>query len=223
MSCQQGANRVASAARSSGVTATAGKLVYSAGSTAQVPALSRPRRPSGRKGRRRPEKGAKPPDRRRVTLPFGKKALQSLYIQLSLEAAGLRRQLKSGREGFEGGDPRPRDWAELDVAQYGFLTGQLRSAWLGKGRKGYVDLTGLSKQGLGELWAFANYEAERAQRRIDQLEIPGGPIGSPTSDYLKAKHTLEAQFYSFLSAQIEQLVPKAELFELQVEGNPDEL
>lgn len=224
MSCQQGANRVASAARSSGVTATAGKLAYSAGSTGRVPALSRPVKNGRSKKKQRKQKV---PSQRQVVLPFKKKQVQSLYIQLSLAQAALKRHVRARREGFDPGrlhqDPRPDDWAELDLAQYGFLTGQLRTAWLGKAKKPVLDLSGLSKEELGELWAFANYEAERAQRRIDQLEIPGGPIGPPTSDYLKAKHTLEGQFYSFLSAQIEQLVPKAELFELQVEGNPDEL
>ena len=81
--------------------------------------------------------------------------------------------------------------------------------------KKQIDTSGLSTQALSDLWAFAGYEAERAQRRIDQLQIPGGPIGPPTSDYLVKKHKLETQFHSALAAGLEQMMPIRKLHERQ--------
>ncbi len=110
-------------------------------------------------------------------------------------------------------DPRPPDWAHLDMKQYDFLGRGLKLARQGKRQ---IDITDLSKQELSDLWAFAHYEAERAQRRIDNLNTPGGPIGPPTRAYLIKKHKLEAQFHSALAAGIEQMVPLNDLHEGQL-------
>jgi len=207
VSCQQAVNRAAAAGKQAGIAGVSSKV-----GAAPLPVM--PRRSGTTKKAGKTKKG-KP---RLIKLPaFSQKEMDSLYVQLSLAQAALRRHLKSRKEGFDPGplyrDPRPPDWATLDMRQYDFLARQLQAARRGEKQ---IDTSGLSRQGLSDLWAFAGYEAERAQRRIDQLQIPGGPIGPPTSDYLVKKHRLETQFYSALAAGIEQLVPIKTLHEGQL-------
>jgi hypothetical protein len=207
MSCQQAVNRAAAAGKQAGIAGISNKV----GAT-PLPVM--PRRSGTTKKAGKTKKG-KP---RLIKLPaFSQKEMDSLYVQLSLAQAALRRHLKSRKEGFDPGplyrDPRPPDWATLDMRQYDFLARQLKAARQGEKQ---IDTAGLSKQELSDLWAFSQYEAERAQRRIDNLNIPGGPIGPPTRDYLIKKHKLETQFHSALAAGIEQFVPIIDLHEAQV-------
>ena len=223
MSCRQAADRVAAAGKRVGLAGTSSQAAYTAGATPLPvrPGLGATASTKGGNSTTKKKEAAKPPTpnpARLIKLPaFSPKELDSLYVQLSLAQAALRRHLKARQEGFDPGplhrEPRPPDWARLDLRQYDFLARQLKAARQGKKQ---IDTSGLSKQGLSDLWAFAGYEAERAQRRIDQLQIPGGPIGPPTSDYLVKKHKLEAQFHSALAAGIEQMMPIRKLHEGQL-------
>ena len=207
MSCQQAVNRAAAAGKQAGIAGVSSKVA-----AAPLPVM--PQRSGQAKKVEKTKKGKPRP----IQLPaFSQKEMDSLYVQLSLAQAALRRHLKSRKEGFDPGplhrDPRPPDWANLDMRQYDFLARQLKAARQGEKQ---IDTAGLSKQELSDLWAFSQYEAERAQRRIDNLNIPGGPIGPPTRDYLLKKHKLESQFHSALAAGIEQFVPIIDLHEAQV-------
>ncbi len=223
MSCRQAARQAAAAGKQAGLAPVSSQAAYMAGAT-PLPVRPDPADPppeekeSTKAGNSTKKKKEADNPARLIKLPaFSPQELDSLYVQLSLAQAALRRHLKARQEGFDPGplhrEPRPPDWARLDLQQYDFLARQLKAARQGKKQ---IDTSGLSKQGLSDLWAFAGYEAERAQRRIDQLQIPGGPIRPPTSDYLVKKHKLETQFHSALAAGIEQMMPIRKLHEGQL-------
>lgn len=247
MSCQTEANNVAgTGAARAGIGQSASKQAFLAGTTPQVSFFSLKSEDQGRqqrakqdtksapkkRARRKRKAGTKPVSKRRVkaeeTLPtqrqirisgdFKPNQLQALSVQLALGQAATRRHIQELGGGvvraISFGDPRPLDWAQRDLAQYEFLTTQLRSA---RRDEGVIETGGLSKQALSELWAFAKFEAERAQRNIDHLQVPGGPIGPPASQYLAGKHVLEARFYTFLAEQIETMLPLSELHAKQLE------
>lgn len=152
----------------------------------------------------------------KVAGQFSDEELQRLSLHLRLGAAALARHLRELNSRVPRGlghrDPRPLDWAALDQEQYRFLVEQVSEARRGQG---YLDISGLKSGQLVELWRFARFEADRAQRNIDHLATPGNPArpagsketGSPTADYLTAGHKLEARFYTFLAGQIEPMVP----------------
>jgi hypothetical protein len=156
----------------------------------------------------------------KVAGPFSDEELQRFSVHLRLGAAALARHLRELNSGVPRGlghrDPRPLDWAALDQAQYRFLIEQVSEARRGRG---YLDMSGLKREQLVELWRFARFEANRAQRNMDHLAVPGNPVrpaggketGSPTADYLTAGHKLEARFYTFLAGQIETMVPASHL------------
>ena len=171
---------------------------------------------SGPEKKKAAGKKEKLPTQRQIKISndFSPKELQMLSIQLGFGQAAVARHIKRIGKGTKLGithdDPRPLDWARLDLKQYRFLTGQVARARRGNG---YIDTTCLKKRELGELWAFLKYETERAVRNIDYLNGPESPIKNPTSDYLVGKQKLEARFYNFLAEQIETMAPVEELFE----------
>lgn len=226
------------AARKSGVSAGAGQGAFAAGSSNQVGFFALQQKISARatatkkeptRKKRRAEavtvKKQKPARQNSGSLPnqgqikvaghFSDDELQRLSLHLRLGAAALARHLRElnsrAPRGLGHRDPRPLDWAALDQAQYRFLIKQVSEARRGRG---YLDMSGLKREQLVELWRFARFEADRAQRNIDHLAVPGNPVrpaggmetGSPTADYLSAGHKLEARFYTFLAGQIETLV-----------------
>jgi hypothetical protein len=210
------------AARPGGISETASQVANQAGAP-QVSLFA------GRQGRSQQVKQAKPgsqklPGRRQINLAaaFKPREVEQLYVQLALGQAAARRHLQLSRENpgrdRRYRDPRPPDWASLDLEQYDFLTGQVRPIAFRRNRKaaGYIDTSGLSPRQLSELWAFARFEADRAHRNIDHLQMPGNGIGPPTSDYLAGKHRLEARFYTFLAEQLETIMPPLTLVEAQV-------
>jgi hypothetical protein len=240
MSCQTEANKIAGTSARAGIGQSASKQAFLAGTTPQVSFFSLKPKDQGRQQRAKEETRAAPKKRARrnrkvgtksnveATLPtqrqirisgaFKHNQLQALYVQLALGQAATRRHIQEMGGGavraISFGDPRPLDWAQRDLTQYEFLTDQLRTA---RRDEGVIETGGLSKQALSELWAFAKFEAERAQRNIDHLRVPGGPIGPPASHYLAGKHVLEARFYTLLAEQIETMLPLPELHAKQLE------
>ncbi len=229
MSCEKNQNKAARAARSSGLTKTATKSAYLACSVPPVsfdpeenkpkkrkPARRKKARQSGPEKKKAAGKKEKLPTQRMVKISndFNEKELRLISIQIAFGLGAVLGHLKQTRKGTKLGithdDPRPLDWARLDLRQYRFLTNQLAKARRGDG---YIDTTALKKQDLAELWAFLKYETERAVRNVDYLSGPLSPIEAPTSDYLVKKQKLEARFYNFLAEQIETMVPVEKLFE----------
>lgn len=143
---------------------------------------------------------------------FSPDELQTISLQLRFGAAAAARRLRelgSGQaRGIGHSDPRPLDWAELDRQQFQFLVDKLTEARRGSGR---LDTSSLSKRELIELWEFCRFEADRANRNIDHLGLPGGPIGGPAAEYLIGNHKLEARFFNHVAGQIETMVPAGEL------------
>jgi hypothetical protein len=88
------------------------------------------------------------------------------------------------------------------------LVNQLVEARRGSG---YLDTSSLSKKQLIDLWEFARFEIDRANRNIDHFNVPGGPIGGETAEYLVGKHKLEVRFFNLVATQIERMVPAEEL------------
>lgn len=243
MSCRASSERVQGAARKSGVSADAGQGAFAAGSSHQVGFFALQQKISARatatkkeptRKKRRAEamtvKEQKTARQNSGSLPnqgqikvaghFSDEELQRLSLHLRLGAAALARHIRELNSGIPRGlghrDPRPLDWAALDQEQYRFLIEQVSEARRGRG---YLDMSGLKREQLVELWRFARFEADRAQRNIDHLAVPGNPVrpagsqetGSPTADYLTAGHKLEARFYTFLAGQIEIMVPASHL------------
>lgn len=242
MSCQIKAEKIKGAARKSGVSAGAGQGAFAAGSSNQVgffalqqkistKAAAKKKEPARKKRlagatvkkqkTARENSGPLPNQGQiKVTGHFSQEELQQLSIHLQLGAAALARHLRELNSATPRGlghrDPRPLDWAHLDQQQYRFLLEQVRGAWRGRG---YLDISGLKSRQVVELWRFARFEADRAQRNIDHLAIPGhsvrpagGPAGeNPTAGYLSAGHKLEARFYTFLADQIEPMIPASRL------------
>ncbi len=237
MSCQAVSEGVVKgAARKSGVSATAGKSGFTAGSTNQVGFFALQQKISARmKQKPSPEKKARKttvvksqktalksnrplPAQGKINLSdqFTEEELQRLSVQVRLGEAATARHIRELTGGVPRGlghrDPRPLDWAYLDQTQYRFLAGQLHG-------DGKLDLTGLKPNQVVELWRFARFEADRAHRNIDHLAAPGNPtrpVGSqaadsPTADYLTAGHKLEARFYTLLAGEIEARVPVSRL------------
>ncbi|MFC1975326.1 hypothetical protein ACFLXQ_02885 [Chloroflexota bacterium] len=150
------------------------------------------------------------PTQRRASLgqAFSPDELSKLSVQLRFGLAAANRHVRTlGRGGSRDighGDPRPSDWARLDVKQFEFLTNQLAIARRGDG---VIDLASLKRGELVDLWEFLRFEADRALRNIDHLQTPGGPIRGETADYLAQNHKLEARFFTHLANQIETLFP----------------
>lgn len=238
MSCEKNSNKVASAAGRSGINPTDSKRGFTAGSTVQLSffaptgrgrvAKRRQRRddPSERTAqvpffeREQPADVPQPapagalPTRRQIYIrgDFTPAELTKLTVQLRLGEAAAARQVRELSRGQARGtghsDPRPLDWAQADQQQYRFLSEQVRRARWGRG---HIDTSALKKGELAELWAFARFEADRAQRNIDHLTSGLSHLKGPTADYLTGGHKLEARFYNFLADQLEQIVPEDSL------------
>jgi hypothetical protein len=166
--------------------------------------------PASAETARQPQPSGGTPTRRRIILgkDFNPEALSKLSVQLRLGLAAATRHVRALDRGVSRdigyGDPRPSDWARLDVRQFEFLTNQLTKARRGDG---VIDLSSLKREELVELWEFLRFEADRALRNIDHLQTPGGPIQGATADYLAQNHKLEARFYTHLAKQIEAIFP----------------
>jgi hypothetical protein len=149
-----------------------------------------------------------------VVKDFTPAELQTISIQLRLGTADISRRLREAgfgiSRGIGHGDPRPLDWVESDRKNFQFLVAQLTEARRGRGT---LDLSALNKSGVVDLWEFCRFEADRANRNIDHLGVPGGSIGGPTAAYLMGNHKLEARFFSHVAAHIEKMVPAEELDE----------
>lgn len=242
MSCRAISERVKGAARKSGVSAGSGQEAFVAGSSNQVGFFALQQKISARtavkkkaparnkllagtvvKKQKNVRQDSSPrPHQGQITVAgqFSDEELQRLSLHLRLGAAALARHLRElnsrAPRGLGHRDPRPLDWAALDQEQYRFLIKQVSEARRGRG---YLDISGLKSGQLVELWRFARFEADRAQRNIDHLAAPGNPVrpaggketGSPTADYLSVGHKLEARFYTFLAGQIETMVPAQRL------------
>jgi len=150
------------------------------------------------------------PTQRQVRLgqQFKPEQLSKLSVQLRLGLAAATRHVRildSGAARDIGhGDPRPSDWARLDVRQFEILTRQLSKA---RREDGVMDLSSLKGGELVELWEFSRFEADRALRNIDHLQTPGTGIGGASAQYLVKNHKLEARFYTHLANQIESIFP----------------
>ena len=212
MSCQTGAATVAQSAGKNGISRPASKTAYTAGASTVARGTLR-KKSQAAVDEKLSDRTAPTQRQIKVKGAFSDKQLERLYIQISLGEAGTRRHVQMTGRGYKRGrlhqDPRPLDWARLDLAQYEFLTEQLRAA---RRSEGYIDTGGLSKTELSDLWQFLNFETDRAHRQIDHLNIPGWPVGPPASNYLIGKHKLEARFYSYLASQIERQMPARELW-----------
>jgi hypothetical protein len=155
------------------------------------------------------------PARRRIILgkDFSPKEMSKLSVQLRLGLAAATRHLRALDRGASRdtghGDPRPADWARLDRKQFEILTKQLTKARRAqnRGKQGYLDFSSLERDELVELWEFLRFEADRALRNIDHLQIPGSGIGGAAADYLVQNHKLEARFFTYLANQIETIFP----------------
>ena len=127
-----------------------------------------------------------------------------MSIQLRLGAAAAARQVQmlagETSRGVGHDDPRPLDWAQADRQQYQFLADQLAAG--DKTRRG-VDFSKLKNQQLTELWAFARFEADRAERNIDHLTAGLSHLKAQTANYLTERHRLEARFYGYLAGELE--------------------
>lgn len=253
MACESNATKSAQAAAKSGISKTAGKSSFVAGSTTKVSAFHSRKtngkeriepglQKEGNKKRARVSKkktiakkgknaqssffakksAAAAADSDSKPLPtqwqvnvlgaFTPDELQAISIQFRFGAAAATRHVQMLGTGTSRGithsDPRPLDWTRSDLEQYQFLINQLTGARRGRG---YLDLSSLSKRQLVELWEFARFEQERANRNIDHLSTPLGPIQGPSAEYLIGKHKLEARFFNHLAAHLETLVPAEEL------------
>jgi hypothetical protein len=255
MSCESNATKSAQAAAKSGISKTAGKSSFVAGSTTKVsvfrsektkgkeklePGLQKEgnkkrARVSKKKTIAKKGKNAQPSffkaakksaaaaaDSNSKPLPtqwqvnvvgdFTQDELQAISVQLRFGAAAATRHVQMLGTGTSRGithrDPRPLDWTRSDLEQYQFLINQLTGARRGRG---YLDLSSLSKRQLVELWEFARFEQERANRNIDHLTTPLGPIQGPSAEYLIEKHKLEVRFFNHIAAHMERLVPAEEL------------
>jgi hypothetical protein len=150
------------------------------------------------------------PTQRRVRLgqQFKPQELDKLSVQLRLGLAAATRHVRSLDSGnsrdIGHGDPRPSDWARLDVRQFEILTKQLAKA---RREDGIMDMSSLKRGELVELWEFSRFEADRALRNIDNLQTPGNGIGGASADYLVQNHKLEARFFTHLANQIEAIFP----------------
>jgi hypothetical protein len=149
-----------------------------------------------------------------VVKDFTPAELQTISIQLRLGTADSSRRLREAgfgiSRGIGHGDPRPLDWVESDRKNFQFLVAQLTEARRGRGT---LDLAGLNKGEVIDLWEFCRFEADRARRNMDRLGVPGGSIGGPTAAYLMGNHQVEARFFSHVAAHIEKMVPAEELDE----------
>jgi hypothetical protein len=160
-------------------------------------------------GSNRPAKRQSLPTQRHVRIvdDFTSEELQRMSVQLALGGAAAARQLQELTAGSSRGighsDPRPADWARADLQRFQFLADQLA-----KGRRGdgYLDTSTLKSNDLVDLWEFAKFEADRAQRNIDHLRSGISHLKGPTADYLVAGHQLEARFYTLLAGQLEPLI-----------------
>jgi hypothetical protein len=113
-------------------------------------------------------------------------------------------ELTSGSSrGIGHSDPRPADWVKADLQHFQFLADQLAKVRHGAG---YLDTSTLKSNDLVDLWEFAKFEADRAQRNIDHLRSGISHLKGPTADYLVAGHQLEARFYTRLAGQLEPLI-----------------
>jgi hypothetical protein len=202
VSCQQAASRVAlHAAPRTGISPTDSQTGFVTGHTPQRSffALTGDREPVQRRL----------PSQRQIQLArdFSPEELQQLSVRLKLGGAATRRQvgwLKAGADrGIGHSDPRPLDWARLDLQQYEFLTDQVDRARRGKG---YLDTSSLKGKRLRELGEFARFEADRALRNIDHLQAGLSHLRGATADYMTDKHRLEARFYTFLAEQVEAVI-----------------
>jgi len=144
----------------------------------------------------------------RLDQQFKPEQLSKLSVQLRLGLAAATRHMRNLDSGVTRdighGDPRPSDWARLDVKQFEILTRQLAKA---RREDGVMDLSSLKRGELVALWEFSRFEADRALRNIDHLQTPGSGIGGAAADYLVKNHKLEARFYTHLANQIEAIFP----------------
>ena len=126
MSCRQTANRAAAAGKQAGLAPVSSQAAYTAGATPLPvrpdPADPPPKEKESTKGenstkkKKEADNPSAPNPARLIKLPaFSPQELDSLYVQLSLAQAALRRHLKARQEGFDPGplhrEPRPPDWA----------------------------------------------------------------------------------------------------------------
>jgi len=160
-------------------------------------------------GSNRPAKRQSLPTQRHVRIvdDFTSEELQRMSVQLALGGAAAARQLQELTSGSQRGighsDPRPADWAKADLQHFRFLADQL--ARVRRGDR-YLDTSALKSNDLVDLWEFAKFEADRAQRNIDHLRSGLSHLKGPTADYLVAGHQLEARFYTLLVGQLEPLI-----------------
>lgn len=257
MSCESNSTKSAQCGTKNGISKTAGKSSYVAGSTTKVSVfrsgqdgkkakvdpgmppkadqkkpgrLTRKKQLPGQNGKSAQslffeptQKSAAPAaEAKKKTLPtqwqvnvtstFSEDELLSISTQLRFGAAAATRHARMlntrTSRGITHSDPRPLDWTRLDLEQYQFLINQLTEARRGRG---HLDLSSLSKRQLIELWGFSRFEQERAQRNIDHLNTPLGPLQGPTAEYLSGKQKLEARFFNHVATHIETLVPAEEL------------
>jgi hypothetical protein len=143
----------------------------------------------------------------RIVDDFTSEELQRMSVQLALGGAAAARHLQELTSGSSRGighsDPRPADWTKADLQHFRFLSDQLAKARRGAG---YLDTSTLRSNDLVDLWEFAKFEADRAQRNIDHLRSGISHLKGPTADYLAVGHQLEARFYTLLAGQLEPLI-----------------
>jgi hypothetical protein len=193
-------------------TAKSGQSRVKGESTAQGASVETPGAKQATKPRdivASPATGTAPSQRRAILgQAFSPDELRKLSVQLRFGLAAATRHVRALSSGtardIGHGDPRPADWARLDVKQFEFLTNQLAKARRGEG---VLDLSSLKRGELVDLWEFLRFEADRALRNIDHLQTPGGPIRGASADYLSQNHKLEARFYTHLANQIEAIFP----------------
>lgn len=216
MSCDRNSSRATRAAGPSGINQAGSKSGSTVNQTAQLSFFGRGGREAQVSFFERDQAAGEPqhvlslPGQGQIKLSryFTPVELDKLAVQLHLGETATTRHVRelTNRQtrGIGHSDPRPIDWAQSDQQQYRFLIGQLRRARRGNG---YLDTSALKKNERVELWEFARFEADRAQRNIDHLTAGLSHLKGPTADYLVKGHQLEARFYGFLAEQLEQIIP----------------
>ncbi|MEM7344007.1 MAG: hypothetical protein AAF485_07175 [Chloroflexota bacterium] len=143
-----------------------------------------------------------------ITDKFTQDELQALSVQLSYGAASVSRAIKEAKNRVDRGvghsDPRPMDWAKQDQKAFRFLLNQLAQVRF-RG-KGYMDLSSLNNDEVVDLYEFAQFEAERHHRNIDHLTRGLSHLKEETADYMTRRHQLQAQFYTYLTDQMEPFI-----------------
>ncbi len=154
-------------------------------------------------------KRTKPIDRKvTVADKFTSDELSALFVQFHYGAAAVNRAIKENQQRVELGighsDPRPMDWARQDQKHFHFLIDQL-SAVRTKGQK-QLDLSSLADNDVVDLYEFNQFEAERHHRNIDHLTGKLSHLNGSSAEYMTRRHTLQANFHSYLADQIEPFI-----------------